>query len=271
MLAKMYEKKMPSAIIWNTVDCLEKSWLAQQQKRNLARVFPVGPLHKLTPSSSSGSLHREDSSCIKWLDKQSPKSVIYVSWGSVVCMDAKDLAEVAWGLTNSNQPFLWVLRPGSVRGSQWTEQLPDCFIETIGERCRIVKWAPQKQVLGHPAVGGFWSHCGWNSTLESISEGIPMICSPYSGDQRVNTRYLNHVWRVGLELEREEFERKKIERAVRRVMVDGEGEKMRQRAMELKEEIGICTSEGGSSNRALKEMVEYIFSFNHCSQNPTKI
>ena len=176
-------------------------------------------------------------------------------------MDGKDLAEVAWGLANSNLPFLWVVRPGSVRGSQWTEQLPESFIDRVGERCHIVKWAPQKEVLAHPSVGGFWSHCGWNSTLESISEGVPMICRPYSFDQRVNTRYISYVWRMGMELESDELERGEIERAVRRLMVDGEGEKMRNRAMELKEMMEISTSEGGSSRRALKELLEFISSF----------
>lgn len=260
ILVNMYKKKFSSPIIWNTMDCLEQSSLTQRQQQLQVPFFPIGPLHKLAPPSSS-SLLEEDSSCITWLDKQSPKSVIYVSWGSLACMDAKDLAEVAWGLANSNQPFLWVVRPGSVRGSQWIEQLPETFMDTVGERCHIVKWAPQKEVLGHRAVGGFWSHCGWNSTLESISEGVPMICRPYSGDQRVNTRYISHVWKVGLELESDELERVEIERAVRRLMVDGEGEEMRQRAMELKEKVEICTSEGGSSNRALKELVEYISSF----------
>ncbi|WJZ88998.1 hypothetical protein VitviT2T_008249 [Vitis vinifera] len=260
ILVNMYKKKFSSPIIWNTMDCLEQSSLTQRQQQLQVPFFPIGPLHKLAPPSSS-SLLEEDSSCITWLDKHSPKSVIYVSWGSLACMDAKDLAEVAWGLANSNQPFLWVVRPGSVRGSQWIEQLPETFMDTVGERCHIVKWAPQKEVLGHRAVGGFWSHCGWNSTLESISEGVPMICRPYSGDQRVNTRYISHVWKVGLELESDELERVEIERAVRRLMVDGEGEEMRQRAMELKEKVDICTSEGGSSNRALKELVEYISSF----------
>ncbi|CBI16032.3 unnamed protein product, partial [Vitis vinifera] len=112
ILVNMYKKKFSSPIIWNTMDCLEQSSLTQRQQQLQVPFFPIGPLHKLAPPSSS-SLLEEDSSCITWLDKHSPKSVIYVSWGSLACMDAKDLAEVAWGLANSNQPFLWVVRPGS--------------------------------------------------------------------------------------------------------------------------------------------------------------
>ncbi|KAF3454615.1 hypothetical protein FNV43_RR05063 [Rhamnella rubrinervis] len=108
---------------------------------------------------------------------------------------------MAWGLASSQQPFLWVVRPGLVSGLDWIELLPKGFREGVGERGCIVKWAPQQEVLAHEAVGGFWSHCGWNSTLESISEGVPMICKPCFGDQKVNARYVIHEWRVGIELE----------------------------------------------------------------------
>lgn len=80
-------------------------------------------------------------------------------------MKKKELAEMAWGLANSKQPFLWVVRPDRTEGSERKESLPDGFKEAIGERGCIVKWAPQKEVLAHSAIGGFWSHCGWNSTL----------------------------------------------------------------------------------------------------------
>ena len=119
-----------------------------------------------------------------------------------------------------------------------------------------MRWAPQKDVLAHPAVGGFWSHCGWNSTLESMAEGVPMICKPWFSDQRVNTRYVSHVWRVGIELE--ELERGEIERAVRTLMLDDEGKETRKRAKELKNEIEACTREGGSSYNALNQLVNFI-------------
>ena len=101
------------------------------------------------------------------------------------------------GLANSNQPFLWVVRPGLVRGYEWLEPLPDGFLEMVCGRGHLVKWAPQQEVLAHPAIGGFWTHNGWNSTLEAVSEGVPMICLPYFGDQRVNARYVSQVWELG--------------------------------------------------------------------------
>ncbi|KAA8549332.1 hypothetical protein F0562_001016 [Nyssa sinensis] len=248
--------KTSVAIIWNTIDYLEHSSLVQLHQHYKVPSFSIG--HKFA-SVSPSSLLKEDTDCITWLDKQAPNSVIYVSLGSLASMDEKELAETAWGLANSDQPFLWVIRPASVAGSEWVELLPEGFKEAIGEKGLIVKWAPQKDVLAHGAVGGFLSHCGWNSTLESISEGVPMICWPSFGDQMVNARYVSHVWRVGLELENE-LERREIERAVRSLMVDKEGEEIRQRVIDLKEKIALCMRDGGSSCNSLNDLKEYILS-----------
>ncbi|KAF2294444.1 hypothetical protein GH714_011448 [Hevea brasiliensis] len=198
------------------MECLEESELAQQQQQYQVPFFSIGPLCKFATASSSRII-AEDSYCITWLDRQTPNSVIYVSLGSLASMAEKELAEMAWGLANSEQPFLWVIRPNSVCGSEWIELLPKDFKEAVEERGCIVKWAPQKELLANSAVGGFWSHCGWNSTVESICEGVPMICRPCFGDQKVNARYVSHVWKVGLELENE-LEREKVARAVRRLM-----------------------------------------------------
>ncbi|GKB30005.1 UDP-glycosyltransferase 76H1-like protein [Tanacetum coccineum] len=143
-------------------------------------------------------LHQEGRFPIQ--DKQAPKTVIYVSIRSVANTDEKVATEMAWGLVNSNHPFLWVVRPGSVPGFKWTEFLPDGLVAQMKDRGLIVKWATQKEVLAHNVVGGFWSHCGWNSTLESISEGVPMLCQPFDVDQKLNVRYLSHVWKIGVEI-----------------------------------------------------------------------
>jgi UDP:flavonoid glycosyltransferase YjiC (YdhE family) len=248
-----------SAIIYNTIDCLENSSMAKIQQQCQVPIFPIGPMHRIA-SATSSSLLEEDTSCLAWLDKQSFNTVIYVSLGSSAFMDVKELVEMAWGLVNSQQPFLWVVRPGLVPGAEWNDILPQSFKENIGKKGYIVKWAPQKEVLAHDAVGGFLSHCGWNSTLESICEGVPMICRPCYGDQGVNARYVSHIWRVGLEYENK-FERGEIERAIRRLMVDDEGKKMRKRGKDLKERVELCTREGGSSNNSLIELIKMIMSF----------
>ncbi|XP_019168042.1 PREDICTED: UDP-glucose iridoid glucosyltransferase-like [Ipomoea nil] len=244
------------ACIWNSVDELEHSALSKLQQRYKVPFFPIGPFHKRA-SDSSTSLLEEDKTCLEWLDRQTPASVLYVSIGSFVKMSEKDLVETAWGLANSDQPFLWVVRPGSVDGG--SDQLPEDFERVVGDRGRIVKWAPQRSVLSHPAVGGFMSHCGWNSTLESIFEGVPMICSPVLSDQPVNARYLTQVWKVGMELER--AERGVIETTIRKLMAGDEGREVRKRVVDLKLKlIESCMEKGGSSYQALDELVEFISS-----------
>ncbi|CAI0540286.1 unnamed protein product [Linum tenue] len=240
-----------SAVIWNTLDCLENSLLDQVKQQCQVPIFTVGPMHKFAPQLST-SLLKEDYSCIPWLDKQAEKSVIYVSLGSLACISQHELAEMAWGLTKSKLPFLWVVRPGLVRGTR--------FKEGVGERGRIVQWAPQKEILAHKAVAGFWSHCGWNSTVESIAEGVPLICRPNFADQKVTARYVTHVWKVGMQLE-EELEREQVAAAVRRLMVEKEGMEMRKRAVELKARVEIGTRKGGSSFNDLDKLIKTIRSF----------
>ncbi|KAJ4842150.1 hypothetical protein Tsubulata_040833, partial [Turnera subulata] len=237
LIPLMIDTRTPSAVIWNTVECLEKPFLTELQKQCQVPSFPIGPMHKFAPDSSSNILGNADTGCITWLDKQTDNSVLYV------CIDEKEATEMAFALANGNQPFLWVQRPGLVIGCKWNEFLPEGFTQSVGQRGYIAKWAPQKEVLAHPAVGGFWSHCGWNSTLESATEGVPMICRPISGDQRVNARCASHVWGIGLQLEEELLNRKEMERCVRKLMVDEEGEEMRQMANNLKAKIQLSITE----------------------------
>ena len=259
LVAKVYRNRTSSAIIWNTMKSLEESALEQIQGQSQVPIFPIGPLHMIVPANISSSLIEEDRACLSWLDKQPQRSVIYVSsLGSLAVVNEEEVAEIAWGLANSKQPFLWVIRPGSILGSDWIELLPTGFQDSVGGRGCIVRWAPQREVLAHPSVGGFWSHCGWNSTLESIGGGVPIICKPHFSDQRVNARYVSYVWRVGLELEK--LERGEIERAVRRLILDDEGKEMRERVKELKEKFEVCTRKDGSSYNSLNELVTFIMS-----------
>ncbi|RID41362.1 hypothetical protein BRARA_J01329 [Brassica rapa] len=244
-----------SAVIINTANFLESSSLARLQRQLQVPVYPIGPLH--IAAFAPSSLIEEDRSCIEWLNMQKPTSVIYISLGSLALMEAKDMLEMAWGFSNSNQHFLWVIRPGSIPASEWTESLPEEFTKLVSERGYIVKWAPQMEVLKHPAVGGFWSHCGWNSTLESIGEGVPMICRPFTGDQKVNARYLENVWRIGVQLEGE-LEKEVVERAVKRLLVDEEGAYMRKRAIELKEKLESSVRSGGSSCSSLDDFINSL-------------
>ncbi|KAF8008938.1 hypothetical protein BT93_J0053 [Corymbia citriodora subsp. variegata] len=252
------ETRASSGLICNSSEELEGTKLAESRKAIPIPIFVIGPFHKYCPASAS-SLLVQDMSSISWLNKQRPKSVIYVSLGSIASIDKAKFLEIAWGLANSGQPFLWVVRPGSICGSDWLEHLPKAFLEMLDGRGHIVKWAPQQEVLAHPAIGGFWTHCGWNSTLESICEGVPMICMPSFGDQKVNARYVSDFWRVGLHLE-DKLERGEIERAIRRLMVDPEGKAIRDRAVSLKDKVDQCFKEGGSSYSYLDSFTGYLSS-----------
>ncbi|KAL5197707.1 hypothetical protein ABZP36_001219 [Zizania latifolia] len=251
-------------LVINTFDELEPAELERIcGELDVAVVLAAGPLHKLSPVDYAGrsSLLRQDHSCMEWLDTQATGSVLYVSFGSLASMDSDEFLEVAGALHSSGHPFLWVVRPDLVRGSHTTTSTrwPDGFERAVEEgRGKVIQWAPQQQVLAHHAVGGFWTHAGWNSTLESISEGVPMICRPQFADQMMNTRYVQEAWGVGFELEGE-LKRGEIERAIRKLMGE-EGADMRERTDELRRKVAGCLESGGSSQVALDNLVKYIAS-----------
>ncbi|KAI4979153.1 hypothetical protein ZWY2020_015906 [Hordeum vulgare] len=255
LLSRAVEAVRSSAgFILNTFDALEADDLAAT-RCDLAGVpvFDVGPLHKLSPASSS-SLLQQDRSCLHWLDAQAPASVLYISFGSLASMSGEDLAEAAWGVANSGQPFLWALRPGLARGAA----LPDGFAAAMGGRGLVVGWAPQEEVLAHGAVGGFWTHGGWNSALEGACGGVPMLCRPCFGDQMGNARHVEHVWRAGIALDGGLLERGAVEAAVRRLMRGEEGEGMRERARELRRRAAAAVADGGSSRLCVDKLVNHI-------------
>uniref|UniRef100_A0ACD5YH79 Uncharacterized protein n=1 Tax=Avena sativa TaxID=4498 RepID=A0ACD5YH79_AVESA len=247
-----------SGLILNTFNDLEDAELRKIADGTSVPVYAIGPLHKISAGAQS-SLLAQDRTCLDWLDKQEAGSVLYVSFGSLASMDQEELVETAWGLANSRVPFLWVIRPNLVQCSEKVG-LPDGFEEATRGRGMVVSWAPQQEVLGHHAVGGFWTHNGWNSTLESICEGVPMICTPCFADQMINARYVQEVWKTGFELEGK-LERDKIEMGVTKLLGQAEGEEMRQRARDLKNKAALSIKKGGTSQTTIDLLVNSIMSF----------
>ncbi|KAJ7968241.1 Glycosyltransferase [Quillaja saponaria] len=193
-----------SAIILNTFDELESDAL-----NCLASMFPpiytIGPLNLLVNQipqnnlvSFGSNLWKEDTECLQWLESKKPRTVVYVNYGSNTVMTPDQIIEFAWGLANSRKPFLWVIRPDLVDGG--SEILSSEFFNETKDRGLIVSWCPQEQVLSHPSIGGFLTHCGWNSTIESLSWGVPMICWPFYFEQPTNCRFACTEWGIGLEL-----------------------------------------------------------------------
>ncbi|CAO2187403.1 unnamed protein product [Urochloa humidicola] len=249
-----------SGLIINSLHAIEDNEIANIYQDISIPVFAVGPLHILSPSVDS-SLLLQDRSCLEWLHEQPPGSVIYVSLGSLMSIDADELTEIAWGLAGSKHPFLWVIRHGLVRGCEVSE-LPIELQEEIRDRGRIVSWAPQQEVLKHPAVGAFLTHCGWNSTLESILEGVPMICRPLGGDQLCNARYVCEVWKVGvrvIEVENQ-LTRRDVQVAIEKMMAQKVGDEIRERMRDLRDAATQSTSKGGFTDASLQRLMDFVVS-----------
>uniref|UniRef100_A0A0E0M6L6 Glycosyltransferase n=1 Tax=Oryza punctata TaxID=4537 RepID=A0A0E0M6L6_ORYPU len=168
------------------------------------KILPVGPfLTGERPGKPVGHFWRpEDDACMSWLDAQPARSVVYVAFGSFTVFDKRQFQELARGLELTGRPFLWVVRPDIVHGD--VHEYPDGFLDRLaasgntGGRGKLVAWAPQQRVLAHPAVACFVSHCGWNSTMEGVRNGVPFVAWPYFADQFVNRAYICDIWRVGL-------------------------------------------------------------------------
>ncbi|KAJ0100630.1 hypothetical protein Patl1_21734 [Pistacia atlantica] len=166
-------------------------------------MLPIGPLLASNRQvNSTRYFWQEDSACLEWLDQQQPNSVIYVAFGSFTVIDKIQFQELALGLELSNKPFLWVVRPDITDGAN--EAFPDGFEERVANRGKMVVWAPQQKVLSHPSIACFFSHCGWNSTVEGLSNGLPFLCWPYFADQFIDESYICDVWKVGLRFKRDE-------------------------------------------------------------------
>lgn len=166
--------------------------------------------------------------------------------------------EIWHGLVNSGTRFLWVRRPGSVLGlgSERDEEIPVELSRGTKERGYVVSWAPQEEVLAHPAVGGFLTHSGWNSTLESMVSGKPMICWPYFVDQQVNSRYVGEVWKLGLDM-KDSCDRVIVEKMVKEVMELRKDEFL-QRAEEMAELAKKAVGPGGSSFADVDRLIQDI-------------
>jgi hypothetical protein len=163
-------------------------------------ILPIGPLRtwqRRTSEAPAGHFWRaDDEACVSFLDAQPHGSVVYVAFGSLTVMSPAQLQELALALLASARPFLWVFRPGLAA------ELPAAFTDLLPRhgRGKVVEWAPQEKVLAHPAVGCFLTHCGWNSTLEGVRHGVPLLCWPYFTDQFTNQAYICDMWRVGLRI-----------------------------------------------------------------------
>ncbi|KAK2970383.1 hypothetical protein RJ640_007511 [Escallonia rubra] len=265
VLGELQRVQKASAIVLNTFDALEYEVLKPLSSMH-NRLYTVGPLHLLhnhvaddSTSSIRSNLWKEDTSCLQWLEAKKPGSVACVNFGSITVMTPQQLVEFAWGLANSMQNFLWIIRTDLVTGEQVA--LPPEFMSEIEGRGLLASWCDQEQVLNHPSVGGFLTHCGWNSTLESLCAGVPMICWPFFSDQKTNCFCMCRRWGVGIEVGND-VKQEEVEKAVRDLMEGAKGKEMKAKVMEWKKKAEEATSSsgGGSSCLNLDKMVAEVLS-----------
>ncbi|XP_042514317.1 anthocyanidin 3-O-glucosyltransferase 5-like [Macadamia integrifolia] len=270
--------KLPlaDAIIINTWEDLEPRTLKALREDPILRrimplsVYPVGPI----VMSAKQPCEQSRAECVAWLDEQPVESVIYVSLGSGGTLSEEQLNELALGLELSGKRFLWVVRPPSGKDGAFftalggvadehdelSRYLPDGFLtRTLGVGFIVPLWAPQVEVLSHPSIGRFLSHCGWNSTLESMVNGVPMIAWPMYAEQKMNAAMLEEE--VGVAVRTKELPtkrvvgREEIEKLVR-VVMEKEGDAVRKKMKEVKESGLRAVGEGGSSRDWLSHVVE---------------
>ncbi|OWM66358.1 hypothetical protein CDL15_Pgr013575 [Punica granatum] len=279
-----FEMSLADGILVNTWRELEPSTLNELlHNKAFGRVtkvpvYPIGPLVRPVRQSL-------ESDVTAWLDKQPKESVIYVSFGSGGTLSAKQTIELAWGLKLSQQRFVWVARPpadNNARGAFFNstssiqdgtpDYLPEGFFTSIrGMGLIVPMWAPQTEVLAHESIGAFLSHCGWNSTLESMVNGVPMITWPLYAEQKMNATMLAEELGMAVRLGPREagtlVEREAIKDVLMGAMdVRHKGGKMRARAKELRAKARKALTTDGSSYNSLSQIAkEWEFRLRHLS------
>ncbi|XP_059651118.1 anthocyanidin 3-O-glucosyltransferase 2-like [Cornus florida] len=287
-------KVLPSVVVENQDECSEFIAIARRFRRTKGimvntfmeleshavkslwdgqtpPVYPVGPVLNL----KSGDRSHQSDAIMSWLDNQPPSSVVFLCFGSRGSFGREQVKEIADALECSGYRFLWSLRQPPPKGKvelpkeyeNPQEVLPEGFLERMAGRGKVIGWVPQVAVLSHPAVGGFVSHCGWNSTLESLWCGVPMAAWPQYAEQQMNAfemvRELGLAVEIKMDYGKDPREinpvpltAEEIETGIRTVMRD-DGE-IRKKVNEMKEKSRGAIMEGGSSYISLGRLIEDV-------------
>ncbi|KAI9153086.1 hypothetical protein LWI28_005733 [Acer negundo] len=265
-------------VVSNTFFEIEPEYVKLYEKVTGKVVYPVGPVSLFNTKTRDVAERGNKASigedyCVSWLDSKEPNSVLYVCFGSLCEFTESQLLEIASGLEASKVSFIWV-----VKDSEKFKFLTEEFEERIKERSGILikGWAPQVLILNHPSVGGFMTHCGWNSVLESVSSGVPMITWPLFAEQFYNENLVVTRLKIGIAIgvehglawgEEEKIgvliKRDRVEEVVTRFMNGGGGqnlevEEMRKRVNELCELARLAVTKGGSSYVNVDNLITYL-------------
>ncbi|GFP84593.1 scopoletin glucosyltransferase [Phtheirospermum japonicum] len=277
---KVSDEKSYGVII-NSFHELEPAYADHYKNRMGKKAWHIGPLLLCNQNNERLAQRGKESSidehkCLAWLDSKRPDSVVYVCFGSMVTFTPAQLHETAVGLEASGQDFIWVVRRGKHEEDEKNEDwLPQGFEErTKGKGLIIRGWAPQVMILDHPSIGAFVTHCGWNSTLEGICAGVPMVTWPAFAEQFYNEKMVTEVLGTGVSVGNKKWEkvgsegvprrasegvlREAVKKAVRRIMVGEVAKKMRIRAKCYKEMARKAVKEGGSSYSDLNALIDEL-------------
>ncbi|XP_059632094.1 phloretin 4'-O-glucosyltransferase-like [Cornus florida] len=252
-------------VLVNTFHTLESDALRAIKKLNMIPIGPLIPsafLDGKDPSDTSfgGDLFEKSTEYVEWLNSKPESSVIYLSFGSFSVLSKKQMEEMAHGLLESQRPFLWIVRKTDQNGKNIENEV-SCM-EELEKQGMIVPWCSQVEVLSHPSLGCFVTHCGWNSTLESLVSGVPMVAFPQWTDQGSNAKLITDVWKTAVRVILNEegiVEREEFKRCIEMVMGGGEeGKEMRGNAKKWKELAREAVKEGGTSDMNLKALVSEL-------------
>ncbi|KAF9675878.1 hypothetical protein SADUNF_Sadunf09G0079200 [Salix dunnii] len=261
-------------VVMNSFVELEPAYSEHCRMEIKRKTWHVGPLslcnRDMKDKAERGNLSsRDEHECMRWLAKKNPNSVLYICFGSYFNHPAAQLLEIAMALEASGQNFIWVVRERKqTKLAEKEEWLPEGFEKRMeGKGLIISGWAPQVLILDHEAVGGFMTHCGWNSTLEGVTAGVPMVTWPLGAEQFYNEALITDVLKIGIGVGSQEWSRceqklivrkEDIEKAISQLMVGEEAEETRNRAKVLKEMARRATEEGGSSYSDLTALLEEL-------------
>ncbi|XP_076911362.1 zeatin O-glucosyltransferase-like [Bidens hawaiensis] len=261
-------KKFSSGTIFDASRVIEGKYLnliEQVDYQDRQKLWALGPFN---PVEITNDPNHKRHKLFDWLKKQTPDSVLYVSFGTTTSISNEQIQEIALGLEESKQKFIWVLRDadkGDIFDSEVRMiELPDQFEERVGENgLVVVDWVPQLEILSHRSTGGFMSHCGWNSCMESMTMGVPVAAWPMHSDQPHNAMLITNVLNIGIYVRdwtqrKELVSSKVVKEVVGRLMVSDEGVEMRKRAAELGNRIRRSMMDGGVARVELDSFVAHV-------------
>lgn len=286
LILQAMESELTSyGVIMNTFHELEPAYAEHYRKVMRRKAWHIGPVSLCNRDTEDKAQRGNSSSidqheCLSWLDSKKPNSVLYICFGSVFHSSAAQLLEIAMGIEASGQQFIWVVKKKEKANDGENDKwLPEGFEKRMKGKGLIIRgWAPQVLILDHNAVGGFLTHCGWNSTLEALTAGVPMVTWPGFVDQFYNEKLVTDILKVGVGVGTQQLsgyiddmkvtvKKEDIEKAVTRLMVSEEAEDMRSRARALKEMAKRATEEGGSSYSDLNALIEELMLYHSNESN----